>query len=469
MITSLPLPAAIVDLETTGGRATFDRITEVGVVEIDADGIREWSTLVNPGCRIPPMIERLTGISNTMVEGAPSFAEIAAGLHERLKGRLFIAHNVRFDHGFLRNEFERAGFAFRPALLCSVKLSRALYPQHERHGLDALIERHQLAMQHRHRALDDARAVRQFLEAAEADLGAEVVRNAIARLGKRPTLPPSLDASLIDDLPETPGIYQFFGENDAPLYVGKSKNIRGRVLAHFAADHASSREMRMCQQVRRIAWEEAAGELGALLLEARRVKEMQPLFNRQLRRRSELCSLQLVEGADGLLRPETVFARDLAGPARLYGLFPSPTAAKKALRDLVAEHRLCLHATRIEKPAGRPCSARQLKKCNGWCEGAETAVAHNLRLMNALGALALKAWPWPGPVGLVEENPESHLRDVHVIDHWCWLGTAKTDSDIHEILEHPAERVFDRDTYKLLVSALRKRVKTIPLTRVSRA
>lgn len=463
MLPGLPLPAVIVDLETTGGRAPVDRVTEVGIVEIDADGVREWSTLVNPGCRIPPQIERLTGISNAMVADASAFADIAGELHARLQGRLFIAHNVRFDHGFLRNEFQRAGLRFRPSLLCTVKLSRALYPQAERHGLDALIARHGLAMQHRHRALDDARAVWGFLQAALADHGEARLAAAVAAQSGRPALPAWLDPALVDDLPEGPGVYLFHGENDALLYVGKSNNLRKRVLAHFAGDHASSREMRLCQQVRRVGWEETAGELGALLREAQLVKERQPLLNRRLRRQAQLCSLQLVEDAQGLLRPQPARAQDLAGRPRLYGLYASPAAAKKALRELADAHRLCLHALGLERAAGRACSARQLKKCAGLCEGAETPLQHNLRLLQALGAQALKAWPFPGPVGFVEENVEAGLQAVHVVDNWCWLGTAQDDDGIADILARPPQHALDRDTYRLLVAALRRRARMVPL------
>lgn len=454
---SLPLPAVIVDLETTGGRAPVDRITEVGLVEIDANGVREWSTLVNPGCRIPGQIERLTGISNAMVADAPAFADIAEALAARLAGRLFIAHNARFDYGFLRNEFQRVGIRFSAPQLCSVKLSRALYPEQPRHSLDALVARHQIAMQHRHRALDDARAVWHFLNAAEAEHGSAAVAEAIRRIGQRPTLPPWLDADSIDALPEVTGVYFFYGEDNALLYVGKSKNIRARVLAHFASDHSSTKEMRLCQQTRRIDWQETAGELGALLLEARLVKERQPLHNRRLRRQAQLCSLQLEEGSDGLLAPAPVFARDLQGRApKLYGLFASPAAAKKTLRELADAHRLCLYATGLERRSTRPCSARQLKRCNGFCEGAEPAVQHNLRLLTALGEHALMVWPYAGPVGLLEENPAAGLRALHVIDNWCWLGTARDESEVAAILAAPEERAFDRDTYKLLVSALHR-------------
>ena len=120
-------PLAFVDLETTGATATADRVTEIGIVEVDEDGsVREWQQLVNPGTRIPPFIEQLTGISNAMVADAPPFAAVADETLRRLEGRLFIAHNARFDYGFLKNEFKRLGITFRAPVLCTVKLSRTL-------------------------------------------------------------------------------------------------------------------------------------------------------------------------------------------------------------------------------------------------------------------------------------------------------------------------------------------------------
>ena len=139
----LDQPLAFVDLETSGTAARRDRITEVGIITVDLDGhVEEWSSLINPGERIPSAIEMLTGISNAMVEDAPRFERIAAEVHDRLAGRLLIAHNVRFDYGFLKNEFARIGITFRPRLLCTARLSRALFRQHRHHNLDALIERH---------------------------------------------------------------------------------------------------------------------------------------------------------------------------------------------------------------------------------------------------------------------------------------------------------------------------------------
>jgi len=194
-------PLAIVDLETTGGRPARDCVTEIAVVEIDGgEVVSEWSTLVNPGTSIPHWIQALTGITNDMVAAAPAFEDLAADLYERLDGRVFVAHNARFDYGFLRHAFERAGLRFQPRTLCTVSLSRRLYPRHARHNLDSLIDRHGLQFDFhgsaRHRALGDARAVWQFLRMAAEECGAAQVERAAHGLLKVPVLPARADHAL---------------------------------------------------------------------------------------------------------------------------------------------------------------------------------------------------------------------------------------------------------------------------------
>src|SRR3954470_7373746 len=172
----LEAPLAIVDLETTGGSPGWDRITEIAVIEIDGFEVTaEWSTLVNPETTIPAAIQVLTGITNDMVAGAPRFAALAEELFERLGGRVFVAHNARFDYGFLRHEFERTGRKFLAKTLCTVRLSRRLYPEHRGHNLDSLIERHGIECPARHSALGDAQAAWQFRRVAAAENGAEVL------------------------------------------------------------------------------------------------------------------------------------------------------------------------------------------------------------------------------------------------------------------------------------------------------
>ena len=303
---------AFVDLETTGATASADRITEIGIIEVDEDGsVREWQQLVNPGTRIPPFIEQLTGISNEMVAAAPPFAAVAEETLRRLAGRLFIAHNARFDYGFLKNEFKRLGVTFRAPVLCTVKLSRTLFPEYKRHNLDSLIERHGLAADARHRALADAQLIRQFWQKIHVNRSSDEIEAALKAQNARPSLPPHLDPEILDELPDTPGVYLFYADNNLPLYVGKAKDIRKRVLSHFAADHSSAKEMALAQQVRRIDWIETAGEIGALLKEAALVKQLQPAHNRQLRKNDDVCTWTLVDEGEGWLRPQLASAREL--------------------------------------------------------------------------------------------------------------------------------------------------------------
>jgi DNA polymerase-3 subunit epsilon len=274
------LPIAFVDLETTGGSVGEHRITEVGVVEVAGGQVTRWSTLVDPGQPIPPFIQQLTGITDKMVRGAPSFADIAAGLHERLAGKLFIAHNAAFDRGFLRAEFERAGYSFNPDVLCTVRLSRALFPSEKRHGLDALVERHALVPADRHRALADADLLWQFWQRLPTLVSAPALAAQIERTTRRHVLAGDITDELIETAPAGHGVYAFYGESDVPLYVGRSVRVRQRVRAHLSGERRSSREQRMAQQVRRVEWLATGGELGALLVEAQWIAMLKPSFNR---------------------------------------------------------------------------------------------------------------------------------------------------------------------------------------------
>lgn len=453
----LPQRLAFIDLETTGANPKLDRITEIGIVLVDGDDVSTWSTLVNPECPIPAFIQQLTGIGNDMVADAPRFAQLAAELAERLEGCLFIAHNARFDYGFIKNEYLRLGQRFRADVLCTVRLSRKLFPQHPRHNLDSLIERHGLRHDARHRALADADLIWQFWRKAlvETDDGrlAEAVREQL----QRPSLPPHLDAAVLDDLPESPGAYLFYGDNDVPLYVGKSINLRKRVLSHFNADTRESKAMQLVQQIRRIDWMESVGELGALLLEARLVKSLHPVHNRQLKRTPDLCGWRLEERSAGDFRPRLVSRDDADFDIDdMYGLFATRREASNSLRKIAEAYQLCPILLGLEKASqpGRPCFSFQVHQCKGACIGKEAIGLHSARMMSALAKLKLKAWPYAGPIGLVERDEFLGLEEIHLVDHWCYLGTAKDDNEVHVLLAQGGDVEFDRDIYKLLLSQL---------------
>ncbi len=460
-------PVVFLDLETTGATATHDRITEIGIVEVENGRfVREWSSLVNPGMSIPPAIQSLTGISNAMVAGAPRFEEIARTVWEAIDGRVLVAHNARFDYGFLKNEFKRLGKSFSAPVLCTVKLSRRLFPQHARHNLDSLMARHGIDCEARHRALGDARVLWQLAQQWREDPGEAAVLEAAAKLLKTATVPAGLPDDAFEHIPEGPGVYLFYGERDVPLYVGKSISLRTRVMSHFSGDHRVAKDMRIAAEVRRIDWIETAGELGALIEEARLVKKLSPVHNRQLRRATELCAWQWPAQAHAT-PPQLVSARDLAGGEfhDLYGLFRSRRAAIEALRGLATEHQLCHVLLGLEKRSG-PCFAWQIRRCRGACAGKESPEAHALRLAAALATLRVRAWPFPGRIGIRETAAGGNLCELHVLDQWCHLGTVRSEDELRELQEAAPRPLFDPDTYNILTRYLlggKHRPQIVPL------
>ncbi len=451
------LPCYVVlDLETTGANPVHDRITEIAAVRVEQGReVARWSTLVNPGISIPPFIQNLTGIHDAMVADAPPFESVAEHVMALLDGAVLVAHNARFDHGFLKNEFERTGVDLRVKTLCTVRLSRRLYPQHRSHGLDALMARHGLHTASRHRAMGDVEVVLAWLRSASMELGAGRVEAAAGELlGGSASVPPLLETP-VRDIPEAPGVYLFYGEGPLPLYIGKSVKLRSRVLSHFQSDHKAAREMRIAQEIRTVQWRETAGELGALLLESRLVKEMQPVYNRQLRRQNQLCAWRVAPEA--ATRPQvTLITTDDVDPHELdalYGLYRSKRQALDALRALASEHRLCPQWLGLESGRGR-CFAHQIGQCDGACCGLESAQRHYLRLRMALADQRLQAWPYAGKVGLREHNPQTERTDIHVFDYWCHLATVHDEADLSQVLESRNALAFDLDTYRVLVKRL---------------
>jgi DNA polymerase III subunit epsilon len=448
-ISALPQDLVFVDLETTGGNAAWHRITEVGVVRVErGELVEQWSSLVNPECRIPSSIEAFTGITNEMVADAPRFAEIAAEVRGKLGGAVFVAHNARFDYSFLRAEFRRLEQNFSAKVLCTVKLSRRLFPQEQRHNLDAIMQRHGLQCAARHRALGDARVLWDLWRKLRAELP-EPLRAAAEALLAANALPAHLPLGLADELPEGPGVYRFFGEDDALLYIGKSTGLRTRILGHFSGEHTDSKEQRLARQVRRIDWSETAGELGALLQEAEWIKAKKPLFNRRLKAGPETLTIRTPAGSDAGIELADVATVEAEGLSDCFGLFRSRKDALKALTDIARAQQLCLKALGLEESAGS-CFAFQLGKCRGACVGKEPISLHRMRLQLALSSLKLKSWPFPGRIALREQDGRGRA-DLHVLEDWIYLGTAHSEEDLAELRQAALPRRFDADVYRILV------------------
>ena len=464
----LDRPLVFLDLETTGAMAHYDRITEIGLVEVDwGRHVGEWSSLVNPDTRIPLSIQTLTGITDAMVANAPTFADLAEELYDRLDGKVLVAHNARFDYAFLKNEFHRLGLRYQPKVLCTVKLSRRLYPQHRRHNLDSLIERHGLSCDSRHRALADARVLWEFTRQIHLEFGPEAIRAATEDLLKKPALPPGLPANVLDDIPEGPGVYVFYGDKDIPLYVGKSIGLRSRVMSHFNNDHRVARDMRISHEITRIEWMETAGELGTLIKQTQLVKRLAPVHNPRLRHNNGLCAFRW-EPVNGPKTPQlvSVAGLNLSGLDNLYGMFRSRRVALNSLREIADEHALCHIGMGLEKGEG-PCFAYQLKRCRGACVGKESAISHSMRVTQALHSLRVQAWPFPGRIGIREHDPHTRRTEIHVLDHWCYLGTLDSQIDLFDALQARTEPSFDLDTYTILARYFKSRPLNVEIVHLS--
>lgn len=455
----IPEPLVFCDLETTGANFANDRILEIGLIQVDADGVREWSSLVNPDATVSTFITGLTGIDTAMVTDAPRFEKLAQQVADKLRGRLFIAHNARFDYGFLKQEFRRLGIDFRSPTLCTVKLSRKLFPEHHRHNLDTLVDRYGINVSERHRALADARVLWDLWQRWHELLPSENIHKVVTSIVGRPVLPPQLDSALIDDLPEAPGAYALYSHDGTLLQAKRSTNIRSQVLSLFVPGrHDTALARNTCG----VDWREAAGELGARLHEI-------ALSGTGRKHSDDLCSWRLVQHADGDYRTEIVFSRDidLAVTEDVFGLYMNRREAVQAMRKLADAQRLCYSQLGLgDATQGTPCIAHKQKTCRGTCIGKEARSLHSARLMAALSKFKLKPWPYSGPVGMLECDEFGMRTDFHLVDRWRYLGTVQNEHSLTELLDKENHSLppFDQDIYRIINKFLQTgKIRVIPV------
>ena len=251
----------------------------------------------------------------------------------------------------------------------------------------------------------------------------------------------------VQQAPQAPGVYFFLGADErVPLYIGKSINLRARLNAHLC----NRGEARMLHQTRRITFIPTAGEVSALLLEARLIKEQQPLFNRRLRHQGTLSSILVDEQSKTHVVPSQRAAYGC--DARLHGLFRHQKKARALLLTLADEHQLCLGVMGLDPLVrDRGCFRASLGKCRGACRGRESIEVHRERLLAALAHYHVALWPFQGPVALRERHGE--LTDVHVLDHWHYMGSFDSMAAAKKGPWRVDKR-FDADIYKITVGPL---------------
>lgn len=432
----LPEKLTFVDVETTGTSPTSDRIIEIGVLRVENGKlVNTFHSLVNPETYISPYIEAITGIKTRDVENAPTFATIAKDIKDILDDSIFVSHNVRFDYSFMRNEFLRNEQIFSSKKFCTVKLSRALFPNLPRHNLDSIISHFGIVCNNRHRAYDDAEVIWKFYQLVLAQFSPEEILPALALGIKKASFPVNIHQSQIDELPQHPGVYIFRDNNQTPIYIGKSVNIHDRVLSHFTQNDVGT-DFKITSQVADIESITTAGELGALILEAQLVKTMQPIYNKKLRRFREMVALVKATDKNGFdtVEVKAIKETDLSDFINVLGVFKNKRQATNHLRQIAKEYQLCPKLLNLEK-SHKVCMHYQFGWCKGACKGIEKNYEYNLRLLEAFSKTKINPWPFAGPIEIHEENQELNKYDRFIVNNWTLVDAETFDLDIYKILK----------------------------------
>lgn len=294
---------AIVDIETTGGFASGSGITEIAIrIHDGVSVIERYETLLDPQRGIPLSIQSLTGITDDMLWGSPTFDQVAHTIYELLNNRVFVAHNVNFDYSFVKHNLERAGYKYKAVKLCTVRMSRKIKPGLRSYSLGNLCADLGIPIENRHRAGGDAEATALlFTKLWEWDSEGHI-NTMLKRTSKDQALPPNLPAEQFEALPQCPGVYYFKDRVGKVVYVGKATNIRKRVASHFSGNTPNPQRQHFLRDIHSIDFEKCGTELMALLLEATEIKKIWPKYNRALKKFEPKYGLYAYEDRNGYLR-----------------------------------------------------------------------------------------------------------------------------------------------------------------------
>lgn len=371
----------IVDIETTGGFASGNGITEVAIhIHNGKEIIETFETLINPKQHIPLHITALTGINNEMVMQAPTFTEIAPVIYNLLSNRVFVAHNVNFDYSFIKHHLALAGFEWSAKKLCTVRLSRKIFPGLPSYSLGKLCASLQIPIINRHRAGGDTTATSiLFSKLLENDIE-NFIDVALKKASKEQVLPPHLPKQHFEALPQTPGVYYFKNQKGKVIYVGKAKNLKSRVSSHFSGQNPSPQRQEFLRNIHSIDFEVCGTELIAFLLEAKEIKRLWPSNNRAMKRFEPKFDLYIFEDQNGYLR--LGIDKHKKHQMSLYS-FKNQVDGYFFVNKLVNEYQLCPKLCFLQKTK-QACFNYQNNTCNGACIGKELATEYNKRLNNAL-------------------------------------------------------------------------------------
>lgn len=369
---------AILDIETTGGKYNEEGITEIAIYKFDGHQIvDQFFSLVNPEKNIQPFVINLTGINNQMLRNAPKFHEVAKRIIEITDNCIIVAHNAQFDNRILSTEFDRLGYPFEKNMLCTVELSKKLIPDLPSYSLGKLVRSLGIPITDRHRAQGDAKAtVELFKLLLEKDIEKVIISDTIKKDPKRQLEPKLLD--IIESAPTNTGVYYMHRKNGKIIYVGKSKNIKKRLIQHFTNDNKKSKKIQL--EVVSVSYEETGNDLIAQLKESQEIKQLKPIFNHALKNnifQSQLYSYIDKSGYINLKIEKVPIEKE--EEKNIITTFTNYQQGRSFLYKITDEFHLCQKLNHLEKTDGS-CFNHDLKMCNGACIQSETSVNYNLRV-----------------------------------------------------------------------------------------
>ncbi len=448
---------AIVDIETTGGSATRSRITEIAIYKHDGQKIvGEYQTLVNPCQDIPYNITKLTGIDNELVANAPLFFDVAKEIDAFLDGCVFVAHNVNFDYGFIKAEFERIGLSFRRKKLCTVRLSRKLLPGKYSYSLGKLCASEGIPLNNAHRAAADAKATAiLFTQLMKIDREG-YIEKALNPLSLEGLMPPNMPKEDFIALPNKQGIYYMLNERKQVIYIGKAKDIKKRVHSHFSGNTNTKSKYHFVKNIFGIDFKVIPNTLLVDIIEATEIKKHWPIHNRSYKRITLNYGLYQYTDRNGYERFNSGRCGKHDKPIKS---FKSLVELKGFLKEMIEDCNLCPRLSGLQPISSGKCNYVEELDCRGACEGKEETSTYNLRVQQAVEEKVSRNTTYV----LKEESQENAEQAVVLVENGRYKGYGKVPLSVDlmnvELVKSQLNTAYDDQDMSIIVNAWLKKSK----------
>jgi DNA polymerase-3 subunit epsilon len=436
----------LVDIETTGLRPNKDRIIEINLTVIKNGAIhKQWHSLINPERHKTPAIDK---VRKNALRTAPRFQDIAVQLQKLLKNKTLVAHNAFFVYEFLKYEMLRSHIAFNEKALCSISLSRFLFPESKQHHLEAINARLSVDYQ----GINRLQMLINFFNHLEKMIAPMDLQQTIKRLTQ------SFHATFVvehkDGIPAAPGIYRFYDENNCLIYIGKSDSLSETIASHFQLNNNAHKELQIAKQIKKIDWIKTSGELGTTLLASAHITRHKPLFNRLIEKMKTVFTIRQQNNGDyfalQIVKLSELTASEFTAT---FGIFHQKADAEKLLDFFINQSRLCYHINNFTKTKGE-CFRVKFNKCQGACDKLEPAITYNNRVKEILKTFPQNHWPFPHKIAIRETCEKTNDTHFHIIDKWIYLDTVKSLDNLND--SKFDTKVMDENIYKVLKSFFNK-------------